>query len=221
MYSSAMPADELPAPAQPETRRQRLRRELVAEVILVARKQLEEGGRDAVSWRGISREIGMNPASLYTYFDSLDEIFTAVITDSFLRLGQAVQTSTGAVDADPKAILIAGSQAYRQWALAHPSEFNLIFTNQIPGYEAPSDGPTVQAQTAIFAPMVAAAAQMAGLDADFDPLAMSLAEELVLVPLWANMHGMVSLEINNHLPFVSDADALFLAAMTEAIDSLG
>ena len=75
-----------------ESRRDRQRRELVAEIVEIARAQLASGGRAAVSWRGIAREVGMNPASLYTYFDGLDDLFTAVILDSYGGLAAALGT---------------------------------------------------------------------------------------------------------------------------------
>lgn len=204
-----------------ETRRERLRRELIEEIILVARQQLQQGGRSGISWRGIARSVDMSPASLYTYFDSLDDVFTAVITESFLRLGQAMGAAIAAAGVTPKEVLLAGSWAYRQWALAHPSEFNLIFTDQIPGYVAPPDGPTVEVQSAIFGPMATAVAEITGRDIDLASLPLHREDERVLIGLWSRMHGLVSLEINHHLTFVSDLENLFLDTMTDAIESLG
>ena len=73
-----------------ESRRDRQRRELTAEIITIARRQLAEGGRAGVSWRAIAREVGMNPASLYTYFANLDDLFTAMIIESYGGLAAAL-----------------------------------------------------------------------------------------------------------------------------------
>lgn len=209
--------------AETETRRQRLRRELTAEVILSARSQLSEGGRSGVTWRGIARSVGVNPASLYTYFASLDEVFTAVITDSFERLGSAMQCAAkdrGALP--PPERLTELALAYRRWAVDHPAEFNLIFTDQLPGYAAPPDGPTVAAQSAIFTPFANALAEIMGSDPAkvvMDPASpASRPDELsALVGLWATMHGLVMLEINNHLPFLDDHETVFVGAMEQAL----
>ena len=196
---------------RPATRRERLRRELVEDVIETARAHLAEGGPASVSWRGIAREVGINPATLYTYFDSLDDLFTAVITDSFGRLARAVGTAAdAALELDPVERVLACAHAYRTWAIEHPAEFNLVFTDRIPGYAAPPDGPTVEVQREIFGPFVAALDARDGridgeTDAGFDRVAID--DERVA--LWATMHGFVMLEINNHLPFVEDTGRVF------------
>lgn len=178
-----------------------------------------------MTWRGIARSVGINPASLYTYFDSLDDVFTAVILDSFERLGKAVQeTAFDAADEAPAERLTTLALAYRQWAINHPAEFNLIFTDQLPGYAAPPDGPTVAAQTAIFGPFAAAVAELmspertgsAAVLAGEDALALT-DDPSVPVGMWGTMHGMVMLEINNHLPFVKDHESVFVEAMERAL----
>jgi AcrR family transcriptional regulator len=203
--ADAAPDNERDDP--PVSRRERLRRELVGEVLDTARRHLAEGGPAAVSWRGIAREVGINPASLYTYFDSLDDLFTAVILDSFGRLAQAINgAARAAADGEPVDRVMACAHAYRSWALEHPAEFNLVFTDRIPGYQAPPGGPTVAIQDEIFGPFVAA---LDALDGEPDaPLDVrNRADERVA--LWATMHGLVMLEINHHLPFVEDTAGVF------------
>lgn len=194
----------------PTTRRERLRQELTAEVVATARRHLADGGPAAVSWRAIAREVGVNPATLYTYFDSLDDLFTAVILDSFTRLAEAVGEAAAGADADPLERVLACARAYRSWAIAHPAEFNLVFTDRIPGYEAPPGGPTVAIQREIFGPFVAALDAL-GVDGESDPDTGAIADERV--GLWATMHGFVMLEINNHLPFVADRASVFDATL--------
>jgi AcrR family transcriptional regulator len=198
-----------PTAAAPTTRRERLRRELIDEVVAVARRHLAEGGPAAVSWRGIAREVGVNPATLYTYFDSLDDLFTAVIMDSFTRLADAVRSAADAAgDSDPLERVMACANAYRAWAIEHPAEFNLIFTDRIPGYAAPPDGPTVAIQSEIFGPFVDALDALDGVGRPGgERNVAAIADERVA--LWAAMHGFVMLEINNHLPFVADTDRVF------------
>jgi AcrR family transcriptional regulator len=207
----------------PETRRERLRRELTAEMVAIARRHLREGGRAGVSWRGIAREVGMNPASLYTYFDSLDDVFTAIILDSFQRLGSAVQqAAASAADTDPRDRLMACALAYRTWALEHPAEFNLIFTDQIPGYAAPTDGPTVEIQSTIFGPMIDAINELTGTTRDTRAADETLRDDQRSIGLWGMMHGLVMLEINHHLPFVDDVESVFVDSLrreSERLDS--
>jgi len=206
------------ADAAPGTRRERLRRELVAEVVATARRNLADGGPSSVSWRGIAREVGVNPATLYTYFDSLDDLFTAVIVESFGRLGAAVgRAAEGATDLEPVERVMACARAYRSWAIQHPAEFNLIFTDRIPGYVPPPAGPTVEAQVGIFGPFIAALDDMAGAG---DPVQDMPGLSAERVALWAVMHGFVMLEINHHLPFVDDPDHLFDVGLLRSLAEL-
>lgn len=214
-----------------EPRRERQRRELIDEICSVARRQLAEGGAAGVSWRAIAREVGMGPASLYTYFPSLDALFTELILRSFSSLAAAVaEATTWFEDAPVGDRLLVGPLAYRAWALRHPQEFNLIFSDQIPGFAATPGGPTVEAQRAIFRPVAAALRDArsaspdesaAGFDPDDDPTVDPPPERLsAFLGLWGLFHGLVSLEVNHHLEWV-DSAAVIEDRLRKAIDAEG
>src|SRR6056297_3097961 len=80
----------MPEPER-ETRRARHRRELVDDVCDEARRLLAEGGAGSVTWRGLARAVDMSPASLYTYFESLDDLFTELILRSYRSLATATE----------------------------------------------------------------------------------------------------------------------------------
>lgn len=211
----------------PERRRDRQRRELIDEICTVARRQLAEGGVAAVSWRGIAREVGMGPASLYTYFSSLEALFTELIVRSFRSLADAVTRAIAALAGAPVGDrLLAGPLAYRAWALAHPQEFNLVFTDQLPGFVAAPDGPTVDAQTAIFRPMAATVveariAQGRRGDPGADPIETATPEDLAdFIGLLGLFHGLTSLEVNHHLDWI-DAPRVVEDRVRAAIAAIG
>ena len=209
--SSVTPADT-PQP----TRRERLRAELTAEIKAVARRQLHENGPSAVSWRGIAREVGMSPASLYTYFENLDELYTTLIVDSFTSHAAAIGRSIAAFEGRPLVDrLYAGMVAYRVWGTTHIGEFRLLYDNLLPDYAAPEDGPTVVANNAVGAnylvllvegwrsgeldpappgPRVDTAKMTDQYDIDIT------SDELrTAIGAWGMMHGLTALEVNNHL----------------------
>lgn len=204
-----------------ESRRERLRRELTDQIVTTALGQLDEGGIGAVSWRGIAKEIGMNPASLYTYVDGMNDLFTRMLVVNFNDLAQTIASAAGdPALGTPQERLRAASHAYRSWALAYPRRFNLIFTDQIPGYEAPPEGPTVAAEIAVFAPFMAALAEITGGPAD--PVAvvdLHPERQLQIMELLAGLHGFVMLEVNNHAPFLEDGAAV-IDHLSSRLDTL-
>lgn len=198
-----------------ETRRARQRRELLAEIEAEARRQLVAGGPTAVSMRAIARAVGLSPASLYTYFANLDDVFTTLLLSSYRNLADATHAAAEAfADAPPADRALAAILAHRRWALDHPGEFNLIFSDQLPGYAAPPGGPTVTAQVEVFRPIVDALAGLTPADPELAP------DQLVAV-VWASFHGLVMLEINHHVDWVSDLAAVHEASVRRVFTAVG
>jgi AcrR family transcriptional regulator len=204
---------------EPGSRRDRLRRELTDEIVRIGRDQLAAGGPSGVSWRGIAKAVGMNPASLYTYVDGIDDLFTRILLAGFRELANHMaEAARGHPDARTR--LLASCRAYRQWAVDNPQQFNLIFTDQIPGYAAPPGGPTVDAEIAVYTPMVEALGKLVGRDLDPVSLAgLPLPERTRLYSPFAALHGFVMLEINHHAPLL-DVEAMMLLHLDTVIDDL-
>lgn len=158
----------------------------------------------------------MSPASLYTYFDGLDALFTELILRSYGALSAATEAAAEAfADAPVGDQILVGPLAYRHWALTHRAEFNLIFTDQLPGYEAEPGGATVDAQMAIFRPMTEA---VSGALADRDgPQDEALKQS---IGLWGLFHGLVSLEVNHHLDWL-DAEGIYEDRLRWALEAFG
>ncbi|WP_333737057.1 TetR/AcrR family transcriptional regulator [Streptomyces sp. IBSBF 2806] len=133
-------------PQKPLTARERARIEFTAEIKAVARGQLAESGAAALSLRAVARELGLASASaLYRYFPSRDALLTALILDGYTSLSDAAEAAYAALDvedAEPADTLerwVGVCHAVRDWALAHPHEYALIYGSPVPGYAAPQD----------------------------------------------------------------------------------
>jgi AcrR family transcriptional regulator len=220
------------------TRRERLRAETLEDIKAAALAQIAESGAGALSMRGIARRIGMSPAGLYRYFENLDGLITALIADAYNDLADHVLTATdreGSV-----ADRLAGAMlSYREWCLAYPNRFLLIFGTPIPGYEAPENGPTVEAMRRMGGSFFALAAEgwvsgemsvvplprplepsevefAASIAPDFPPEMVS-----VCLSLWAHWHGLVNLEVLNQLDWIyPDPDAFYRGEVARIIDRL-
>ncbi|MEM8925678.1 MAG: TetR-like C-terminal domain-containing protein [Actinomycetota bacterium] len=167
----------------------------------------------------------MNPASLYTYVDGVDDLYTRILVDSFGRLSTSIRTAVDDRSPDddrsPRRRLIDGAIAFRRWAIDNPNEFNLIYTDQIPGYEAPVGGPTVDAELAVGWPFIELIADMLGED---DPGRLveddGTDRHVGVYGLRALMHGFASLEANSHAPYTNDRSDLMIMALERFLDDM-
>lgn len=125
------------------TVRERARAELTREIKEEARRQLAARGADGLSLRAVAKELGMVSSALYRYYPSRDELLTVLIIDAYDALGAAAEGAiapgrTAAGQAVPaRARWIAACHAIRDWALANPHEYALIYGSPVPGYRAP------------------------------------------------------------------------------------
>jgi AcrR family transcriptional regulator len=201
--------------------RERRRAETVQEIKAAALEQLAEGGPGGLSLRGVARAVGMTVQSLYHYFDSRDELLTALVIDGHRALAAAVADAAAASRGRPQAErLWAASNAYRRWALANRPAFLLLYGTPVPGYEPPSREEVITASVSLAEPFLDvvfdgwSAEQLAGLP--LQPGAERLAEvDTAKVPLpagalavfyelRAQMHGLVMLELVGHLAPMND-----------------
>ncbi len=215
------------------TRRERLRAELVAEITATAARQLAEGGREGVSLRRIAREVGIAPASVYTYFESVDAVIAAVIADEYAALASEMEHAAAGEPTD-RARLRATVLAYRRWALRHEEAFVLLYASPLRGFEAPADGPTtsqaMRVNLALLSPLMAAwsSGELPEPPAGHPlrtaelPAGLSPDQLRVGVGAWAQFHGFVMLEINGQIPrMTDDYDAWFAAELDAVLDRLG
>jgi len=127
-------------PSAPRTARERVRRELTSEIKEIAFAQLASGGGAALSLRAIAREMGMASSALFRYFRNRDALLTALIIDSYSALAEAAEAAEARVhDRSVEDRWMAICHGVRDWAVAHPHEYALIFGSPIPGYAAPQD----------------------------------------------------------------------------------
>src|SRR5258705_7235065 len=122
------------------TARERVRAELTREIADVARGQLATDGAGGLSLRAVARDMGMVSSAIYRYFPSRDDLLTALIIDGYNAIGEAVEAAEAACRRDdyPGRWRAAAGGA-REWALAHPHEYALIYGSPVPGYQAPAD----------------------------------------------------------------------------------
>ncbi|WP_049561306.1 TetR/AcrR family transcriptional regulator [Nonomuraea sp. SBT364] len=122
------------------TARERVRAELTREIADIARRQLATEGAGGLSLRAVAREMGMVSSAIYRYFPSRDDLLTTLIIDGYNALGEAVEQADAAcASGDYPGRWLAVCHGVREWALAHPHEYALLYGSPVPGYQAPQD----------------------------------------------------------------------------------
>jgi AcrR family transcriptional regulator len=197
------------------TARERVRAELIREITDIARHHLATDGAGGLSLRAVARDMGMVSSAIYRYFPSRDDLLTALIIDGYNAIGQAVEDADAAWDQDDfTGRWLAVCHAVRDWALAHPHEYALLYGSPVPGYRAPEDtiGPATR-DTVVYGRIVAEAhaagrlsppgfcpapPEMLSSDADavreFMP---GVSDDVVAraVIAWTDLFGMVNFEL--------------------------
>jgi AcrR family transcriptional regulator len=231
--------------------RERARIEVTAAIKEEARRQLAAEGAARLSLRAVARELGMVSSALYRYFPSRDDLLTALIIDAYDAIGSAAEEALTATDeaADGKAVgrsaphraapvdrWVAICRAARDWAVAHPHEYALIYGSPVPGYAAPEAtiGPASRVALALLT--VVREAQTDGLlgappgrplagpvHADSARLAAELAPDLpipviaALIAVWAQVFGIVSFEVFGQFNRVVEARGPFFEHAAAAL----
>ena len=213
--------------------RERARVELTAEIVRLARVQVEQLGAPNLSLRAIARDLGIASSAIYRYFDSRDALLTQLIIQSYDHLGDTVERADRGVKRrrDFLARWRAMTGAIRGWALANPAEYGLLFGTPVPGYAAPTDtiGPASR-YTAVLIQLIidmeaaghrSAEKVPAPLRRDYAAFRKRFdvpASDAMLMNgmvAWANVMGAINLELFGHFHNVIDTPAALFDAVVE------
>jgi AcrR family transcriptional regulator len=229
-------------PNASRTARAIARDELTTAIKTAARGQLAEVGAAGLSLRAVAREIGMVSSAVYRYFATRDDLLTALIIDAYDAVGAVAEHAEAAVTrGDLLERWLAVSRAVRQWAVAHPQEWALIFGSPVPGFRAPQDtvDPAARIPLLLIAILRDAPASPADRAEPREPLpeavrvdmaglaalvAPELPPELLAqaVAAWTMLVGTINFELFGHLVgSVTDYAAYFEHQMTVLAGQLG
>lgn len=229
---------------QPPTRRARLRAETSREIKAIALEHAATGGPEAISLRAIARDMGMTAGAIYSYFPTRDDLVTVLINEVYEALTDAMETVLASIPPEDAARrILAWGEAFRDWSLANPAGFKLIYGDAVSGYRAPEGGAAPESEhractivTGLVSaawPQAAAAqtcdshewsdfgaALVAAVRRDYPELPPS--GVALALRLWGRTHGLVSLEVYGHLgAMVHDPGPVYRAELLDMIRSMG
>ena len=114
------------------------------EILDAATRILEETGReDALSLRGVAREVGISAPSVYRHFKDKGDLVSTVLDAAYRTLAVAMSEadeSAAAAGADPWARVRATVTAYRRFAIDKPRRYRLMFSLEYEPERRPSAG---------------------------------------------------------------------------------
>jgi AcrR family transcriptional regulator len=232
---------------QAPSRRARLRAATAEEIRQTARAILVAHGADAVSLRAIARQMGMTAPALYRYFNSHEDLIHHVIADIFTELSDgiiaAIEVAGAASGGDVSEKLVAACRAFRGWALAHKTEFALIFGSPLPGIDHVPDDlidscgrKFNQTFFALFFelwqrspfPVPAPGEIEPGLRQQLEryraasDIDLPIGAVLVYLRCWVRLYGIVALEVFGHINFaLEDAAPMFELTLAELAELVG
>jgi AcrR family transcriptional regulator len=219
----------------PLSRRERVRAQTLAEIRAEAFRQVDEGGPAALSLNAIGKAMGMSGPALYRYYASRDELLGALVTEGYAQLGEAMAAAAQAgARRGPERRLHDVLAAYRDWALAHPRRYAMLFDHR-PIADVPAD--SEEAVDVIhegmvlllgllgeLAPAGGAARPSGRLEQQLTRWARTRGTPAGLAPgvlllgvlVWTQLHGVVSLELAGALPSMGLDGGLVLEAALRA-----
>jgi AcrR family transcriptional regulator len=219
-------------------RRERVRENTKQEIKAIAREHMGMYGTAGISLSAIARDMGVTYQALYRYYENRDDLITALIVDSYTD--QAIAMENASAQKPEHAYrdrMLDVVIAYRQWALDHPVDFQLIYGNPIPGYVAPAEVTTPKAWRGfrVVIEILHNAYKSGALSLvlpeyeDAVQFHLPAAEEQVSpqvvyagVTGWTTVHGLVSLELGHQLAMVlGDHDVFYRGQMNRMLDSFG
>ncbi|MFN8169905.1 MAG: TetR/AcrR family transcriptional regulator [Candidatus Nanopelagicales bacterium] len=221
---------ESPSTPAPLGARARARAEVTREIVETARRHLATEGAAGLSLRAVARDLGMVSSAIYRYFPSRDDLLTRLIIDTYNALGAHVEAEEAQVArrSDLRARWLAVAHGTRDWALAHPQEWGLVYGTPVPGYVAPQD--TVAPASRVTALLIALLAERQARGPMTEPIPVPKSVRAALAPVrtaipesvpddlvvrglmaWSELLGTVTLEVNGQFHNV-------VADMTEYFD---
>jgi AcrR family transcriptional regulator len=220
-----------------KTARERVRAEITQEITDIARARLAADGAAALSLRAVARDLGMVSSAVYRYFSSRDELLTALIIEGYDALGAAVEQADAACPReDYAARWRSATRAARDWAVAHPHEYALLYGSPVPGYQAPEDTIVPAARAATVFGRLVSDAHAAGalrpdptrtpappeLSADLEQLRDAVMPGVppdvaaTALTTWASIFGVISFELFGQFKnVITDLPAYFDHAAAE------
>ena len=182
-----------------------------AQLIEAGIRLLEETGPEALQARRVAAEVGASTMTVYTHFEGMPGLLSAIVGEAFTRFGAALGSAPPTDD--PVADFLVMGAAYRNYALASPQRYRLMF-----GLTTLPTAPAMDPAGAPFCeePGGEAFAQLSTVVQRMIDAGCIRADPVraVALRIWGLIHGIVLLELTGNLATQGEAVTAVLAPAT-------
>jgi AcrR family transcriptional regulator len=167
-------------------RRERERQATQRAILQAALEIASEEGWQSVTMRRLAERIEYSPSAIYKYFADKEALLLALLRQGFQQQLAALEHISAQAQS-PSARLLQIAAAYWDFALGHPTLYQLMFDLQGTLHEVEeAKALFLSVQAAIEEWSQAQGVRIADLDAAVDIL-------------WATLHGLVALTMTQHI----------------------
>lgn len=172
-------------------RRRQYREALIEDILTIAREMMQKDGVAALSFNAIARRLGMQPPSLYTYFDSKNAIYDELFRRGFIEFGRWMDGRPHQ-DGPLRENLTSAMETYMRFAQVNPDLYQLMFQRPVPDFV-----PSEESMAVSLAQLEKARRQFARI-LDSGDLAIDMLLEEARDLYIALQHGLTELHLANN-----------------------
>jgi AcrR family transcriptional regulator len=175
---------------------------------------IDEGGVEALSFREVSRRVGVSHQAPYKYFESRDDILAELLTRAFSDFSTHLERRPA--PADPYDDLRVMGEAYFDYARRHPLKYRLMFGTPMP---QPERHPQMMAQARHAFDLLKTRLR----DMPVQPATPSVPPDVDLDALfvWSAIHGLASLLGSDILPTLGFSAHQMHGAVAHCLTRIG
>jgi AcrR family transcriptional regulator len=201
----------------------RVSADIRTEIVDSGIRLLESNGLQGFSVRKLAAEAGTSTMAVYTHFGGMTGVFEAIASEVFARFTQAL-TKVARTD-DPVADFFVMGMAYREFALANPQRYQLMF-----GQSTPPSLAGYRTDVTVTGAVTSRGEWAASFDALRDVVRRMIdagrirddGELVIAGRLWSMTHGAVMLEMADFFGHEGHAVTQILAPLaTDALVGMG
>lgn len=183
-------------------KRERNRTEMRQSILDASREIVTNGGIEALTIRGIAKDLGYSPGAIYDYFESKEDIVHYLYFEG--SGGLAAVMNQCLLEADKDVDVFASLEklalAYRHHALAHPEMYRLVFG--ILKQPNPVEGDFGEFSLGGLETLLGEVQR--GID---EGDLQDVPAIMIATSAWTAAHGFMSLEVTEHFRFLETAGA--------------